>query len=114
MIKNRKWHRVICEYERRDEDRAEKKKQQQQQPQCNISTNKYDILQNDTLEVYGRYDEPWSLDTAASGNYCGKKTYIKNRKTRNHGIQVGVANNQSMTQVEEGELPFDLATYCSK
>jgi hypothetical protein len=23
------------------------------------------------------------------------------------GIQVGVANNQSMQQIEEGELPFD-------
>jgi hypothetical protein len=106
MIKSRKWHRVICEYERRDEDRA----QQQQQQRCNnisANNNKYNILQDYTLEEYSRYDEPWSLDTAASGDYCGKKTKIKNRKTTNHGIQVGVANNQSMTQVEEGELPFD-------
>jgi hypothetical protein len=112
MIKSRKWHRVICEYERRDEDRAKKKQQQQQQPQCNISTNhnnnnKYNILQDDTLEEYGRYDEPWSLYSAASGNYCGKKTKIKHRKTTHNGIQVGVANNQSMIQIEEGELPFD-------
>jgi hypothetical protein len=104
MIKSRKWHRVICEYERRAEDRAE---QQHQQPQCNLSTNKYNILQNDTLEEYGRYDEPWSLDSAALGNYCGKKTKIKHRKTIKNGIQVGVANNQSMLQIEEGELPFD-------
>jgi hypothetical protein len=106
MIKSRKWHRVICEYERRDEDRAKKKQQQQR---CNnISTNnKYNILQDDTLDEYGRYDEPWSLDTAASGNYCGKKTKIRNRKAITNGIQVGVANNQSMIQVEEGELPFD-------
>jgi hypothetical protein len=81
MIKSRKWHRVICEYERRAEDRAGKQQQQQQQqPQCNISTNKYNILQNDTLEEYGPYDEPWSLDTAASGNYCGKKTKLKTEK----------------------------------
>jgi hypothetical protein len=108
MIKSRKWHRVICEYERRDEDRAKLKQQQQQQ--CNnISTNnnKYNILQDDTLEEYGRYEEPWSLDTAASGNYCGKNTQIKNRKTIKNGIQVGVANNQSMIQIEEGELPFE-------
>jgi hypothetical protein len=26
-IKSRKWHRVLCEYERREEDRAEKKQQ---------------------------------------------------------------------------------------
>jgi hypothetical protein len=110
MIKSRKWNRVICEYERRDEDRAEKKKQQQQQQQrCNnISTNNnYNILQDDTLEEYGWYDEPWSLDTAASGNYCGKKAKIRNRKAITNGIQVGVANNQSMIQVEEGKLPFD-------
>jgi hypothetical protein len=108
MIKSRKWHRVIYEYERREEDRAEKKKQQQQ---CNSSTNntnnKYNILQDDTLEEYGRYDEPWSLDSAVSGHYCGKKTKIKNRKAITNGIQVGVANNQSMIQIEEGELPFD-------
>jgi hypothetical protein len=52
MIKSRKWHRVICEYERRDEDRAKlKQQQQQQQPQCNISNNnnnKYNILHDDT------------------------------------------------------------------
>jgi hypothetical protein len=41
------------------------------------------------------------------GNYCGKKTKIKNRKTTNNGIQVGAANNQSMIQIEEGDLPFD-------
>jgi hypothetical protein len=98
MIKSRKWHRVICEYERREEDRAKMK--QQQQLQYNISTNnnnnKYNILQDDTLEEYGRYDEPWSLDSAASGNYCGKNTRINNRKTTKNGIQVGVANNQAM------------------
>jgi hypothetical protein len=100
MIKSRKWHRVICEYERRAEDQAEK---QQQQQQCNISTNnnnQYDILQDDSLEEYGRYDEPWSLDSAASSNYCGKKTKIKNKKTANNGIQVGVANDQSMIQIK--------------
>jgi hypothetical protein len=116
MIKSRKWHRVICKYERRAEDRSTKKQQQQQQqqPKCNISTNnnnnnnnQYNILQNDTLEEYGRYEEPWSLDSAALGNYCGKKTTIKNKKTISNGIQVGVANNQSMIQIEEGELPFD-------
>jgi hypothetical protein len=72
-----------------------------------VTNNKYNILQDDTLEEYGRYDEPWSLDTASSGNYCGKKTKIENRKAITNGIQVGVANNQSMIQVEEGELPFD-------
>jgi hypothetical protein len=103
----RKWHRVICEYERREEDRAEKKQQQQRCNNISNNTNIYNILQDDTLEEYGRYDEPWSLYTAASGNYCGKITNIKNRKTIINDIQVGVANNQSMLQIEEGELPFD-------
>jgi hypothetical protein len=87
MIKSRKWHRVICKYKRRAEDQAESK-----QKQCNISTNnnnnnnnnnnQYNILQDDTLEEYSRYHEPWSLDSAALGNYCGKKIKIKNRKTK--------------------------------
>jgi hypothetical protein len=55
-IKKRKWHPTdkmkfkheICEYERRDEDRAKKK----QLPQCNISTNQCNILQDDILEEY--------------------------------------------------------------
>jgi hypothetical protein len=98
-----KFDRVICEYERRAEDR---KKQQQQ---CNnINNNQYTILENDTLEDYGKYNQSWSLDSAASGHYCGKSTQINNRKlTRTGGIQVAVANNQSMQQIEEGELPFD-------
>jgi hypothetical protein len=50
MIKSRKWHRVICEYERREEDRAEKK--QQQQPQCNLSTNH----NNNNKYVKGYFD----------------------------------------------------------
>jgi hypothetical protein len=90
---------------------AEKTHQKQQQlPQYTISTNnnnKDHMLQDDTLEEYVRYEEPWSLDTAASGDYFGKITKMKNRKTTNHGIQVVVANNRSMTQIEEGELPSD-------
>jgi hypothetical protein len=100
-----KFHRVICEYERRAEDQ---KKQQQQQ--CNnININQYNILENDTLEDYGNYNQSWSLDSAALGHYCEKSTRINNRKITplGGGIQVGVANNQSMQQIEEGELPFD-------
>jgi hypothetical protein len=59
-IKSREWHPskdkgmkfdpVICEYERRAEDRAKKKQHQQ----CNIITNnnnnnQYNILQDDTF-----------------------------------------------------------------
>jgi hypothetical protein len=96
-----KFDRVICEYERRAEDR---KKQKQQD---NINTNQYNILENDTLEAYGKYKQSWSLDSAASGYYCGKSTPINIRRTTTGGIQVSVANNQSMQQIEEGELTFD-------
>jgi hypothetical protein len=95
--------RVICEYKRRAEDRAKQKQQH-----CNINNNQYNILHNDTLEAYGKYNHSWSLDSAASGHYCGKNTKINDRKaTTAGGIQVRAANNQSMKQIEEGELPFD-------
>jgi hypothetical protein len=99
--------RVICEFERRAEDRAKLKQQHQQ---CNnINNNQYTILENDTLEDYGKYDQSWSLDLAASGHYCIKGTRINNRKIipPNGGIQVAVANNQSMQQIKAGTLPFD-------
>jgi hypothetical protein len=95
--------RVICEYERKAEDQFKMK-------QCNnINNNQYNILENDTLDDYGKYNQPWSLDSAASGHYCGKSTRINNRKVTppGGGIQVGVANNQLMQQIEERELPFD-------
>jgi hypothetical protein len=79
MITSTKWHRVICEYERRDEDRA-KLKQQQRCNNISTNNNKYNILQDDTLEEYGRYKEPWSLDTAASGITVGRTQKLKIEK----------------------------------
>jgi hypothetical protein len=103
-----KFDQVICEYERRAEDRFKIKQQQQQQCNSSITNNQYNILENDTLEDYGKYNQSWSLDSAASGHYCGKGTRINNRKiSTGGGIQVSVVNNQSMKQIEEGELPFD-------
>jgi hypothetical protein len=99
-----KFDRVICEYERRAED------QKKQQQQCNnISNNQYNILEDDTLEAYSKYNQSWSLDSAALGHYCGKSTRMNNRKIKPTGgdIQVAVANSQSMKQIEEGTLPFD-------
>jgi hypothetical protein len=95
-----KFDRVICEYERRNEDRAKQ--------QCNnINNNQYNILEDDPLQAYGNYNQSWSLDSAASG-HLWKSTRINSRKTTSTGgIQVAVANNQSMQQIEEGELPFD-------
>jgi hypothetical protein len=68
------------------------------QQQKITTSNQYNILQDDTLEAYGKYNQHWSLDPAASGcHYCGNNTRINNRKiTTTGGIQVAVANNQSM------------------
>jgi hypothetical protein len=64
-------------------------------------------LEDDTLEAYSKYDQSWSLDSAALGHYYGKSSKINNKRTTTGGIQVSVANNQSMKQIEEGELTFD-------
>jgi hypothetical protein len=95
---------------RTEEYEDRRKMKQQQQQHCNSrTTNNYSILQDDTLEAYGKYNQSWSLDSAASGHYCGKSTRINNRKITptGGGIQVSVANNQSIQQAEEGTLPFD-------
>jgi hypothetical protein len=53
---------------RRAEDRTK------QQQQCNnINNNQYTILENDTLDDYGNYNQSWSLDSAASGTLLWKK-----------------------------------------
>ena len=72
------------------------------------TTNKFDGLENDTLDKYGNYKSRWMLDTAASGNYADRKTRIPNQRTITHGgINVSCANNGIMKQQAEGELPFD-------
>ena len=37
-----------------------------------ITSNKYDGVEQDELVHYGNYDQPWKLDSGASGHYCGK------------------------------------------
>ena len=75
--------------------------------------NQFDGLENDALEGYGDYNTPWKLDSGASDNYAGKQTYIKNRKKVKNGVRVGVANGESMEQVEAGTLPFDVPAAAS-
>ena len=48
------------------------------------TTNKYNGLENDTLDKYGNYKSRWMLDTAASGNYADKKTRIPNQQEIMH------------------------------
>ena len=71
--------------------------------------NIYDKLEDDNNTTPMTYKTSWLLDTAASGNYADQHTKVLNRKRikRGTGVNVGCANNGSMSQTEEGELPFD-------
>ena len=71
------------------------------------ASNIYDNLEDDELTSYGNYKSSYILDTGASGHYGDKKTKVRKRRKVRHGIKVGVANGNTMTQIEEGELPFD-------
>ena len=73
----------------------------------NIAANIYDNLHNDELTSYGNYKQPWMLDTGATGHYADRRTRVRRRRKTRNGIRVGCANGNVMTQVEEGELPFD-------
>ena len=72
-----------------------------------IAMNTYQVLTNDELDDYGDYDTPWKLDSGASGQFAGRRTGVRKRRKIRKGIRVGVANGQSMDQMEGGELPFD-------
>ena len=67
----------------------------------------YDILENDEITCHGEYKSSYTLDTGSSGHYGDKKTKVQNRRKVNRGIKVGVADGNTMTQIEEGELPFN-------
>ena len=71
------------------------------------TTNKFNGLEDDTLDEYGNYNSSWMLDTAASGNYADKNTPVGNKQEITHGISVSCANDGIMQQTAEGELPFD-------
>ena len=72
-----------------------------------IAMNTFQALSNDELDDYGDYDTPWKLDSGASGHFAGRRTGVRKRRKIRNGIRVGVANGQSMDQLEGGELPFD-------
>ena len=74
----------------------------------------YQVLTNDELEDYGDYDTPWKLDSGASGHFVRRRMGVRKRQKIKNIICVGVANRQSMDQMQGGELPFDApkgATY---
>ena len=61
----------------------------------------------DSATDTGDFLTPWKLDSAASDHYAGKTTGIRNRKPVTNGIHVGVANGNSMQQIETGIIPFN-------
>ena len=67
-----------------------------------------DKLINDEENTPTTYKPSWLLDTSASGHYGNNKTKFRKRKKIRRGsrINVGFANNGTMSQTEEGELQF--------
>ena len=72
-----------------------------------ITSNRYCGIEQDELVQYGDYNQPWKLDSGASGHFCGKQTGVRNRRKKKHGINVQVADGKTMAQVEEGSAPFN-------
>ena len=75
-------------------------------PKTNTS-NQYSGVESDELVQYGNYNQPWKLDSGASGHYCGKQTGVRNQRIKKNGIAVQVTDGKNMAQVEEGTAPFN-------
>ena len=72
-----------------------------------ITSNHYSGVEQDELVQYGDYNQPWKLDSGASGHFCGKQTGVRNRRKKKTGIKVQVADGKTMAQVKEGSPPFN-------
>ena len=72
------------------------------------TTNRYSVLDDDEMDEYGDYTQPWKLDSAATSSFAGKKTGIRKRRKVKNGFKVGVVNGESMTQQEKGYVPFNV------
>ena len=68
--------------------------------------NQYDALTNDELTDYGSYKTPWKLDSAATGNYCGEREKVRDKKKKPKGIKVVIASGGIMNQTSEGKAPI--------
>ena len=69
--------------------------------------NKYQALEVQELDSYGDYQQPWKLDSGASGHYCGPRTGVRNKKKTSNGIKVIVADGDTIDQIAEGKAPFN-------
>ena len=45
-----------------------------------ITANNYNGVKTDELVEYGDYQQPWKIDSGASGHYCGKNTGVRKRR----------------------------------
>ena len=71
-----------------------------------ITSNQYSGVKQDKLGQYGDYNQPWKLDSRASGHFCGKQTGLRNRRKKKHGINIQVVDGKTIAQAEEGSAPF--------
>ena len=72
-----------------------------------ITTNQYNGVEQNELVQYFDCNQPWKLDSGASGHYCGKRTGVRNRQKKNNDIAVQVADGKNMAQVEQDVAPFN-------
>ena len=71
------------------------------------TNNNYNGLESNELEEYGDYQQPWKLDSGASGHYAGSKTGVRNQRNKWNGIKVEVADGKNINQVQEDKAPFN-------
>ena len=71
------------------------------------TTNNYKEFEEDKLVNYCNYQQSWKLDSGASGHYYGPNTGVKNRRKKQNGIKVQVADRKNMDQVQKEKAPFD-------
>ena len=71
------------------------------------TSNSYNGFEADELVEYGDYQQPWKLDSGASGHYCGLTTGVRNRRKKRNGIKVQVADGKNIDQIQEGIAPFN-------
>ena len=69
--------------------------------------NKYKALEVQELDSYGDYQQPWNLDSGASGHYCGPRTGVRTKKKTSNGIKVIVADGDTIDQIAEGKAQFN-------
>ena len=73
--------------------------------------NQCENFEDDDLDKYGDYTNPWKLDCGATtDHFAGKRSGVRKRKNVKKGFDVMVANGDKIMQQEEGIIPFNVPT----